>query len=83
MTFVIKTPSDAYKFALALHDYLSRQGYSAEAEILSSLADSCYPNDDRVVDAHRKAFHSVRKSVKDLPPQYLQALNDALEALSD
>lgn len=83
MSFTIKNQSDVFKFALPLHDYLAQHGYDQEAEGLAELADSCYPDDEEALDAHRSAFRQIRGKVADLPPQYLLALDDALEILSD
>ena len=83
MSFTIKTTNDVFKFALPLYDYLSQHGHSKEAEALVSLVDSCYPQDAQALDAHRKAFKQIRELVKDLPPQYLLALDDALKVLSE
>jgi hypothetical protein len=83
MTFTIKTQSDVFKFALPLYDYLSRHGHIEDANDLAELVDSCYPQDVKALDAHRRAFKQIRETVHDLPPQYLLALDDALRIFSE
>ena len=46
MTFKIKDTNDAFKFALSLYDYLSKNGYSEEAKILGNLVDDCFSSDE-------------------------------------
>lgn len=82
MSFEIKTMNDVFKFALPLYDYLSQNGHSQEAETLVRLVDSCYPQNAEAIEAHRKAFSQIRQSIKDLPSQYLLALDEALTILS-
>jgi hypothetical protein len=82
MSFEIKTLNDVFKFTLPLYDYLSQNGHSQDAETLATLVDSCYPQNAQTIEAHRKAFSQIRESAKDLPSQYLFALDDALTILS-
>ena len=83
MSFTIKTQSDVFKFALPLYDYLSQHGHVEEVDALVKLVDSCYPQDAKALDAHRRAFKQIRETVQDLPSQYLLALDDALGILSE
>ncbi|MGI1659755.1 MAG: adenylate cyclase [Desulfitobacterium sp.] len=82
MSFTIKSKNDVFKFALPLHDYLSQHGKYEEAEALASLVDSCYPQNAQALEAHGKAFKQIRETITDLPPEYQQALDDALSVLS-
>ncbi len=82
MTFEIITISDVLKFALPLFDYLDKNGYTQEAEILASLVDSCYPQDNLVAAAHHRAYRMIRDDLLDLPLSYKKALDDSLKILS-
>ncbi len=81
MAFNITNHDHVYKFALPLHDYLSQNGHLEEARALGHLVDSCFPNDGEALEAHRKAYREIKETVHDLPPQYQQALEAALDVL--
>lgn len=82
MTFDITNQADVFKFAVPLYDYLSQNGHAGEAQVLDQIVDSCFATDDQAVEAHLKAYRKIRETVKDLPAQYQQALDDALAVLS-
>ncbi|NMA02213.1 MAG: adenylate cyclase [Clostridia bacterium] len=81
MTFKIKDTNDAFKFALSLYDYLSKNGYSEEAKILGNLVDDCFSSDEEAQKAHWKAFKEIKGKVPDLPKKYQIALEESLEIL--
>ena len=83
MSFTVRTSADVLKLALPLYDYLSQNGHVEEADALVKVVDSCYPQDAQALDAHLRAFKQIRETVHDLPSQYLLALDDALEILSE
>ncbi|MEN3004940.1 adenylate cyclase [Dehalobacterium formicoaceticum] len=82
MSFTIQSKTDVFKFALPLVDYLNQHGYEEEAKDLGNLVDSCFPEDEQALEAHRKAFRLIQEKVVDLPPAYRKALEDALEIIS-
>ncbi|KLU67665.1 MULTISPECIES: hypothetical protein [Desulfosporosinus] len=82
MSFTIKTQSDVFKLALLLYDYLSQNGYPAEAKYLNQLADSCYPQNAQSLEAHLIAFKEIRAAISDLPLAYLRALDEAIMLIS-
>lgn len=79
MSIIIASQADVFKFALVLYDYLSHNGHAEEANYLSQIVDSCFPDDDLALKAHLKAFTEIKERSKDLPPQYQRTLQSALD----
>lgn len=79
MSIPIASKADIFKFALNLYDYLSQQGHTEEANNLSQIVDSCFPNDALALKAHLTAFAEIKKKMNDLPPRYQEALQSSID----
>lgn len=79
MTLAINNEQDIYKFALSLYDKLVQTGNSELANTLAEITDNCFSSSDQALSAHREAFIKIKETADNLPIEYLNALDRAIE----